>query len=368
MEGNIELLHCLQDIPHIIECLFEKKEDITKEFVRMFNSRDIRKIYISGQASGAYIGGMIKNFIEQVFNMEVQITNPYEFIINEKFNVNGVYDTSQLCMICPAHSGTTPGPVKMAELCKKLGICTISTTYDMNSPLALLSDVVINKYSGREKSYIETRGHFATITCLYLCFLEYGRVSGKLSQRRYEKYSLALKNMTFSIRKIIEETLEWYSKYKKILLDAHEIRYIASGEYVSAVMEGGLKIAETTHKSRLVYEVEEFMHSGTTEITKSSVIFLLLPLNKSYARMIELSKWCRMYCDNVIEVCAHTSGCDNAYENSLKLSCSDSPYFSVMEYMIPFEIMAYLLSEDLHMSVIHSANEDYYDVLNVHVR
>ena len=171
MEGNIELLHCLQDIPHIIECLFEKKEDITKEFVRMFNSRDIRKIYISGQASGAYIGGMIKNFIEQVFNMEVQITNPYEFIINEKFNVNGVYDTSQLCMICPAHSGTTPGPVKMAELCKKLGICTISTTYDMNSPLALLSDVVINKYSGREKSYIETRGHFATITCLYICFL-----------------------------------------------------------------------------------------------------------------------------------------------------------------------------------------------------
>lgn len=365
MEGNYELLKCLQDIPAVLQEIMDERDKITEDFVREFCGRDIKKIYFSGQASGTYIGEMLKPFIEDCFHIEVQVTNPYEFVTNESFNVNGMYAASQICMICPAHSGSTPGPVRMAEMCREQGICVVTTTYDLSSPLAELSDVVINKHSAEEVSYIETRGHFASMMCLYLCFLEYGKRKRIFGKEQYEIYLGELRDTISNLRKIVQDTETWYNQNKQILLDADKIRYIASGEYVAAVLEGGLKIAETTHKSRLVYELEEFLHSGTTEIKKDSVIFLLMPENRSYNRMKELESWCRRYSVRVVPVCA--AGNQDCYENELRVAGQDYPYFSVMEYILPFEVLAYLLSEDLHMSVVVSANDEYYDSLKVHI-
>lgn len=365
MEENRELLDCLKNIPDVMNRLIADKENVTGGFVELFLKNPIKKIYFSGQASGIYIGIMLKRFIENCFKIEVQITNPYEFVLNESFNVNGIYEPSQLCMICPAHSGSTPGPIEMAKICKKTGIKVITTTYNLHSPLAVLSDVVIDKQSGVEKSYVETRGHFASMTCLYLCFLEYGRRSGVLDREKYESFLDSLKQISSVMPNIAAGTMEWYARNRQLLLDADKIRYIAGGEYVGAVLEGGLKIAETTHKSRLVYEVEEFMHSGTTEIKRESVIFLVMPKNKTYTRMQQLYEWCRRYSRRVIVLCGSEEAQD--YENALGITDEFVPYFSVMEYILPFEVMAYLLSEDLNMSVIISANEDNYETLNVHV-
>ena len=91
MKENEALLKCLEDIPRVVNSLILQKKDITEEFVKLFLSRDIKKIYFSGQASGIYIGMILKPFIEDCFQMEVQVTNPYEFVLNERFNVNGIY-------------------------------------------------------------------------------------------------------------------------------------------------------------------------------------------------------------------------------------------------------------------------------------
>lgn len=365
MNENYELLRCLRDIPNVLQYLMDHREDVAKDFVKEFCSRDIKKIYISGQASGMYIGEALRSFIEDCFHIEVQITNPYEFATYGQFNVNGMYDTSQMCMICPAHSGSTPGPVKMAQMCGEKGICVVTTTYNLQSPLARLSNVVIDKYSAEEESYIETRGHFASMMCLYLCFLEYGKAEGILADGVYAKYLEDLNKTIFHLEKIVEDTRQWYDKNKQLLLNCGQIRYIASNGYVASALEGGLKIAETTHKSRLVYELEEFFHRGTTEIKKESVIFLIMPVNKSYGRMKELEKWCRIYSDRVIPVCGFMN--EEHFENELRITSLDCTYFSVMEYILPFEMLAYLLSEELGMSVIRSANEEYYDLLNVHI-
>ena len=365
MKENEALLKCLEDIPRVVNSLILQKKDITEEFVKLFLSRDIKKIYFSGQASGIYIGMILKPFIEDCFQMEVQVTNPYEFVLNERFNVNGIYKPSQLCMICPAHSGTTPGPIKMAEICQEEEIAVVTVTYDLQSPLALQSTVAIDKRSGKEKSYIETRGHFASMVCIYLCFLEYGKASGRISAERYGVLLDCLKKVSCSMYHIVPKTFQWYNQNKKLLLDADVIRYIANGEYVGAALEGGLKIAETTHKSRLVYESEEFMHSGTTEVKRNSVIFMLMPENRAYVRMQELYGWCRQHSGRTIVLCS----CENAkdFENALGVTLEDVPYFSAMEYILPFEVLAYLLSEDLGLSVITSANEDGYENLNIHI-
>lgn len=365
MEGNEALLDCIHDIPRTLNKLYDLRGELAKDFVHLFSSRDIRKLYFSGQASGAYLGAMLKRFIETELQIEVQITNPHAFITNETFNVNGIYQPSQLCMICPAHSGTTPGPIEMAKQCRQMGIGVVTTTYDRQSPLALYSDVVIDKHSGPEASYIETRGHFASLFCLYLCLLAYGEASGKIPAPRVQLYMDALRKLPHHLEQILADTADWYVRHKGLLLDAEMIRYIAADEYEAIAWEGGLKIAETTHQARLAYEMEEFMHSGTTEIKRDSVIFLLLPRSRSYERMAKLCRWCSRCSDRVIALCAKDD--PESYPHALRIVSTDTPYISVFEYWVPFVLLAYLLAEDRGQSVIVSANDEEYHALQVHV-
>ena len=365
MEENRALLNTLEEIEDVMITILRKREDISREFISLFQSKRIKKIYFSGQASGIYLGIILKKFIEDHFAIEVQVTNPAAFLQNERFNVNGKYDADELCMICPAHSGSTTGPVEMAKLCKEQGISVICTTYNLQSKLAELSDVAIYKYSDEEESYIETKGHFASLTCIFVCFLEYGLKAGIFSKDTYDKYLKQLWTISQNIPVILDEAKGWYEMHKTLLLRAEVARYVANGEYEGAALEGGLKIAETAHIACVFYETEEFMHRSTTQITKNSVIFILAPLGSGYKRNLDLKNWAEEYSDNVFLITSRENGISDF--NALKISGIDAPYFSVMEYIAVFEALAYYLCEDLHQSVITADNDGASEKLNTHI-
>jgi len=365
MEENIVLLNTLKEIEDVLKVIVEKREMISREFVSLFQSKNIKKIYFSGQASGIYIGLILKKFIEDHFKIEVQVTNPASFLQNEGFNINGKYQADELCMICPAHSGSTTGPVEMARICGRLGIPVVCTTYDTGSKLAQLSDVTIYKYSGEEESYIETKGHFASMACILVCFMEYGLKSGILSRDTYERYIGQLTAVSENVQLILKDTEEWYRQHKDSLLKAAYARYVANGEYEGAALEGGLKIAETAHIACVFYETEEFMHRSTTQIHRNSVIFILAPQGTGYERNLDLRNWAVEYSDHVFLVTSRMNDIQDA--NALKISSIDAPYFSAMEYILVFEALAYYLCEDLHQSVVKADNDGASEKLNTHI-
>lgn len=365
MKENQVLWDTLKEIEDVIKLLLRKREIISREFVSLFQSKNIKKIYFSGQASGIYVGMILKKFIEDQFGIEVQVTNPAAFLQNERFNVNGVYGADEICMICPAHSGSTTGPIEMAKNCKKLGIPVVCTTYHMGSKLAELSDVAIYKYSEEEASYIETKGHFASMVCIILCFMEYGLSSGILPQETYQLYLKQLEQIANHIPFILEDTGKWYEKHRAALLRAPYIRYVANGEYEGAALEGGLKIAETAHIACVYYETEEFMHRSTTQINRDSVIFILVPSGIGYERNLDLYHWAFEYSSHVYLVTSKENELSD--EKALKITCTDVPYFSPMEYIVVFEVLAYYLCEDLHQSVVKADNDGASEKLNTHI-
>lgn len=365
MKENLVLLNTLKKTEDVLNVILEKREIITREFVSLFQEKNIKKIYFSGQASGIYLGLILKKFIEGHFQIEVQVTNPASFLQNECFNINGKYEANELCMICPAHSGSTTGPVEMAKICKKMGIPVVCTTYDVKSKLAALSDVTIYKYSGEEESYIETKGHFASLACLMLCFMEYGRRAGIIFSDTYERCIDHLKGVSRNVPLILEDVKKWYEKHRGPLLRAEYARYVANGEYEGAALEGGLKIAETAHMACIFYETEEFMHRATTQIDRKSVIFILAPEGTGYQRNLDLKNWASEYSENVFFVTSRKNAIQDL--NALKISSVDAPYFSTMEYILAFEALAYYLCEDLNQSVVVADNDGASEKLNTHI-
>lgn len=365
MKENIVLLNTLKEIPDVIRLILEKRKEISKEFVSLFQSKEIKKIYFSGQASGIYIGMMFKKFIEEIFKIEVQVVNPAAFLQNEKFNVNGVYKPEELCMICPAHSGSTVGPIEMAKICKDKDISVVCTTYNLNSELSKLSDVVIYKHSKEEESYIETKGHFASMICLWVCFLEYGLKSNIVNNKKYDTYIKQLESVCNKLPNILEDTNDWYKNNKELLLNKKYIRYIANGEYEGATLEGSLKIAETTHIASVYYETEEFMHRSTTQIYEDSAIVIVAPNDLGFKRNLDLGSWAEEYSNCVIYITSKNNNLNR--KNVLEISASDYTYFSVIEYILVFEMLAYEMSEDLNHSVVVANNDGASKKLNTHI-
>lgn len=141
-------------------------------------------------------------------------------------------------------------------------------------------------------------------------------------------------------------------------------RYIGAGPYYAVAQEGGLKIAEAASIAALAYEQEEFMHTGTTQIQKDTLLFLIAPDGVQEMRMLELIRWCRLYSDYVILITNHS----HPLKDSKALLChfQDDPYCSVMEYMVPFQMLAHLLAEDRGLSVVHAANDGASAYLKTH--
>ena len=148
------LLRTITDEPLLIRRLLQHKKELTEDFVQHFLTHTVKKVYFSGQASGTFIGNMLAPCMEKLLQVETEVCNPASFPEYFQFNINQQYSPDEMLMLCPAHSGTTIGPIRMAQECKRLNIPVVCITIDSNSPLANLSDIVINKLCGSEESFI----------------------------------------------------------------------------------------------------------------------------------------------------------------------------------------------------------------------
>ncbi|MCI8863063.1 MAG: SIS domain-containing protein [Lachnospiraceae bacterium] len=359
------MLRSICEQPDLIRNIYKNHGTICAPFVELFRSASIKKVYFSGQASGIFIGNMLKPFMERLLEVEAVVTNPSCFLQHEGFNVNHMYRPEEMVMLCPAHSGSTVGPIRMAAQCKKLGIPVVCTTYDVQSELASLSTVVMYKMSDAETSFIETKGHMASLAVFFLCIIETARVLGKITREEYDRYCGYFEKVPPVMEQIIKDTQVWYAKHKYMLLSSGSARYVGFGSYYFAAQEGGLKIAEATPICSLPYELEEFMHTSTTQIVWDSLIFLIAPETKELSRMRDLAAWCRDYSKRCIVICSEAN--DMGDELSLKSGFLDNEYLSVMEYLIPFQIIAYLGARDLGLSTIHARNDGASKRLKTHL-
>lgn len=360
------MLHCILSEPDLINVLYKDKENITRDFVNLFTKNNIKKIYFSGHASGIFVGNMLKPIFEDLLDIEVTVTNPAIFNEYEKFNVNGIYLPNEIAMLCPAHSGTTNGPILMAKKCQELGIHVVCTTWDVNSPLANLSEVVIDKKSGKEKSFIETKGHIASLVAFFLCAIEAAFKLNKIDKDKYQNYCEVFEKLPETCKKISDDTIEWYSKNKELLLNVDKARYIGfNTSGLALVQEGSLKIAEGTSISALCYEMEEFMHTSTTQIKDDSLVFVVAPNLKGIERMRFLIQWLRDHTNKVVIIANKNE--ESTDDISLKSDFIDVDYLYVIEYLIPFQILSHLTTIDMGLSTLTPLNKGASKALKTHV-
>lgn len=350
------MMECIRQEPDVIREILEHKEQYTKEFVQHFKQHDVKRIYLSGHGSPYNVGGALRIMMEQLLKVEVSVDYPSLFNNHLSFNANGRYANDEMLLICPAQSGRTTGPVIAAKHAKGLGIPVICTTLIDDGVLAQECDIVLCKQSGDEESFPETKGHIASLMILMLCVIESAYALQHIDEGQYKNYMEGLKALPSALDSTITASTAWYEKNKEILVNAPYLTFIGYGENYATAIEGSLKILETTLKPCLSYECEEYMHGQNQPVDKDSVIFMIANRGEELHRIQRLAAWCRKKGAHVILVSDDKTG--EVSEDDIIISSTLTPYLSVIEYLIPFQVLGFYIAKDMGLSSVVAHHDD----------
>jgi glucoselysine-6-phosphate deglycase len=336
--------------PKLLQDIYDNKKEYCKEFVDHFLNHNVKRVYIAGQGT-PYDAGMVIRFLMEML-LGVEVSNDYASVFDNHFvfNANGIYKPDEMLLICPAQSGRTKGPVLLARKAKKAGIPVACVTLHPHGVLADECSIVIDKKSGSEESFPETKGYIATLAIFTLCIIEAAYALHRISNEQYFEYFDAFQKLPQSCEDAIQKTMKWYEKHKRMLLDAKYMTFIGYGANYATAIEGGLKVLESTLKPCLTYECEEYMHGQNQPVNRDSVIFFVCPHQDEMPRMHDLITWCRRFSDYCILVATP----EDPFMDEKGISCkfTDCPVFTPIEYIVPFQLISYLMAKDMGLSTV----------------
>lgn len=334
----------------MVKEIVANRDSYISELVEILASGKIKRIYFSGHGSPYNVGEIIRLMMSKLLHMEVTNDCPTLFNNHLDFNVNSIYNKEELLLICPAQSGKTSGPFNAAMKAKKLGIKTVCLTINPKGLLAENSDIVIDKKSGDEISFAETKGHIASLTIMMLSVIEAAYKLETITRVQYERFINGFDKVVLSMSEAVTSTMEWYQKHRDILMKQSYFTFVGYGPNYVTANEGGLKILETTLLPCLCYELEEYMHGKNQLVSSDSVIFFIAPKEKEQDRMFKLYEWCKKISKNCILI----SNFDNEFidDNSITCNFSEVEFLTTLEYLIPFQVISYLLANDLGKSTV----------------
>lgn len=356
------MMDTIREQPGLIRELYERRKEITKDFVDFFTNHDIKKVYFSGHGAALNDALWIEPFMKKVLKVDVEVTNPTTFNYRGAFNVSGIFRPEEMLVICPAQAGHTTGPVITARKARKEGISVLCFTHDEESILAKECDIVMNNLSPAEPAFVETKGHIADVLIGYLCSLEAALALGRITQGEYEEWCGAIEALPARCEEHIQAAVDWYEKHKYLLVSAQTYTAIGFAENYITAKDGCLKLAEATANDCASYEMEEYMHGPDLSIHEDTVIFLLNPKAGESSRMSELYNYCRKISRRCILIASKDN--KDADDNALLSNFLDKEYLTALEYIIPFQVLAHLTAMDLGLSTIYSYRELFYPNLD----
>lgn len=348
-ENFSAMLNEIKEQPELIAALFAKREEITKDFVRLLTARPIRRVYFTGSGSPLYAANALKHAAIKLLGVEASAAPAALFNNHERFNTD-VYQPDEMLLICPAESGMGKGQVDAARKAKELGIPVVSTTWNRDGILGMESDITLAKISPREVALATTKGHSMALFLLLLCFVDAARALGRLTREEYDGYLAAFSRVPHSMASAIDNTLAWFDKYGDVVMACPVYRVIAYGANLGTAEEAALKFLECHRRPSLFYELEECLHGPIRAVRRDDVIFLLCAEEgKEKERMLKLYEVMKEYTDYCFLV---QSNADKLMDpQGIAFDTGNHEFVNTMEFLVPMQILAYKIAEGLSIDV-----------------
>lgn len=342
-EISTVMLDEIREQPALLRSILDRRAQLTADFVKLYCETPIKRVFFVGNGSPYYVGCTLSGAAEKLLHADATAIPAGYFNHHGSFLVPECYKPEEVLLVCPAESGHSRGQVDAARRAQALGIRVMSTTLNPTGVLARSSDIVLPKAGVHEVAMAATKGQTMALLLIFLCFLDAAAAAGNITQEEYKRWLDACEALPANVESSIDLTLDWFERLKDRVMGAPQYFLLGYGANYGTVQEAALKFYECHQRPTLPMEMEESLHGPFRALHREDMVFFLCAEDgPERQRLCKLADALHVYCDNRILVQRKDAPTMNP--DSLPVATGDVEFVNAIEYLIPMQVLSYLIS------------------------
>lgn len=248
--------------------------------------RGLKDIHIIACGTAYHAGLVGKYYIEQFAGIPVSVDLASEYKYRTVPHVKGTL------AIAISQSGETADTIGAVKKAKALGFRTLAICNVLGSTLTRLCDSTFFTHCGPEISVASTKAFTSQITSMYMLAITLGLANGNVSKAAFDKLHRELMRLS----KAMSETVKLEYTVRHLTRKIYKAeRFIFLGRNVNfpIALEGALKLKEVSYRSAEGFAAGEIKHGPISIIDKGTPVFMLMPHDSVFEKMLSACQECR---------------------------------------------------------------------------
>ncbi|SJZ38307.1 SIS domain-containing protein [Anaerorhabdus furcosa] len=315
--------------------VFSNRKELSSDFINVFKTNEIETIVLTGAGTSNYSAQGVRTFFEKVLKVSVLVPLTNHFIDGD-YMVKG-----KGLFIGISATGSSASTINALDKANSLGMITMALTNELESEVVKHCDKTIFLDHGIEDVSPKSKSFICELVTLLCCALETARELKTITNIEYEEYTAELNKTILNLTTIAIKSDEWFKRNELDLKQCERMILVGYGKNYGILQEGALKILECGRFQTCFYELEEFMHGIYHSIDENCYLLYLGDKSKYYQRMIQLKNYLGEFTSHQYLI---TSQMDEETEKNLVIDFVESEEFSMIEYIVPCQILAYRIA------------------------
>ncbi len=278
------MLDYIRETPDVLLDIISNSETYTRSLVDFYLDNHCEGLYLIASGS-SYNGSFIaRPFMRYILNEEIRLETPFTFVNHE------IRYIGKQMFLGVSQSGCSTNTLDALKQLKENGVPCACLVGRDDCDARDIADLCVNWKVGEEKVGFVTKG-VSSLACFLMCFsLELARARNLIDEEKYAYAKDQLRKTQVLQPQMVDNTIDLFSRQKEDFLNPSRVVLLSSGPQFGTIMEGALKIAETSCLTAVPYEAEEFLH-GPLYPSKPEDLILIVDNgdHPSSERMIDIA-------------------------------------------------------------------------------
>ncbi|MEI6373820.1 MAG: SIS domain-containing protein [Actinomycetes bacterium] len=246
--------------PEVLDHVLREGRDAARAAARAVAQARPRFVLLAGRGTSDHAALYAKYLVEIMLGLPAGLTSP------STYSVYGSQpDLHDAVVLAVSQSGESPDLVETVRVARSQGAMTVVVTNSVNSSLAQESEVVLDVLAGAESAVAATKSYTAELLTLWLLIDAWAGGDGSDASG-----VPATADHLVSLRPAVAQWATRYRFTERMVLTGR-------GYAFPTVLEGALKLMETTYASAHAFSGADLMHGPLAMLGPDTPVIALLP-------------------------------------------------------------------------------------------
>ena len=312
--------------------------------------RQLKNIHIIACGTADHAGLVGKYYLEQFAGIPVSVD------LASEYKYRTVPEIPGTLAIAISQSGETADTIGAVKKAKEFGFRTLAICNVLGSSLTRTCDSTFFTHCGPEISVASTKAFTSQITSLYALAIFLGKANGNLGKTSFDKLYKELMHLS----KAMSETVKMEYDVRHLTRKIYKAdRFIFLGRNVNfpIALEGALKLKEVSYRSAEGFAAGEIKHGPISVIDKGTPVFVLMPKDRLFEKMLSACQECRARGAYVVAITTPDAAAKaKGVADKVFLVPQVSEFLQPVLNVVPMQFLAYWIAKRLGCDIDQPRN------------